>query len=69
MFAANWIPMVVEFSTLFEHHTIAVDGRVLKLSVSQQYQPASFGDRVRKGSLLAHSVSEKQARWRLIQWN
>ena len=46
-------------STLFEHNTIAVDGRVLKLSVSQQYQPASFGDRVRKFLLLARSVSEK----------
>ena len=54
MFQGEGLP-----TTLFEHNTIAVNGGALKLNVSQQYQAASFGGRVRKVLLLAQSVSEK----------
>ena len=54
IFQGEELPIII-----FEHKTITVDGRVLKLSVSQQYQAASFEERVRKVLILASGVSQK----------
>lgn len=44
---------------IFDNNSVAVNGNVLELTVSQQYKAASFDNRVRRVLSLANSVAEK----------